>query len=124
MPNNGTNYSWYISGGVAVSHDPAFFAHIYSRAKQGLNMQTYEQDFLARQYDSCTILQEEMGAAKAWLAAMAAGAESENVTVQYCMALPRHILQSASFPRVTHARATHDYGQSQTVSETIQFIHF
>ena len=33
--------------------------------------------------------------------------------VQYCMALPRHILQTASFPRVTHARASHDYGQSR-----------
>jgi hypothetical protein len=29
------------------------------------------------------------------------------------MALPRHILQSASFPRVTQARASHDYGQSR-----------
>ena len=35
------------------------------------------------------------------------------MTVQYCMALPRHILQTASFPRVTHARASHDYGQSR-----------
>lgn len=33
------------------------------------------------------------------------------------MALPRHILQSATFPRVTHARATHDYGHSQTAGK-------
>ena len=36
-----------------------------------------------------------------------------DITIQYCMALPRHILQSAAFPRVTHARGSHDYGQSQ-----------
>ena len=46
--------------------------------------------------------------------AMSDGAEQVNVTLQYCMALPRHMLQSASFPRVTHARASHDYGQSRS----------
>ena len=45
--------------------------------------------------------------------AMSDAADETNVTLQYCMSLPRHILQSASFKRVTHARASHDYGQSQ-----------
>jgi hypothetical protein len=58
-------------------------------------------------------MQSIPGAAKEWLGAMAAAAEATNVTVQYCMSLPRHILQSASFPRVTQARASHDYGQSR-----------
>ena len=49
----------------------------------------------------------------AWLTAMSDAADQTNVTLQYCMSLPRHILQSASFKRVTHARASHDYGQSQ-----------
>jgi len=96
-----------------VSHDIRFFEHIFARAKEGLTMATYEQDFLARQYESCHALQSQPGAGRRWLAAMAAAAESTNVTVQYCMALPRHILQSAAFPRVTHARASHDYGQSR-----------
>ena len=111
----GARFGWIVDKGhnVAVSNDTAFFRHIFSRAKQGLGMATYEQDFLAKQYESVAVLQSTPGAAKSWLAAMAAGAEAEGVTVQYCMALPRHILQSASFPRVTHARASHDYGQSR-----------
>ena len=52
---------------------------------------------------------------------MAAAAESSNVTIQYCMSLPRHILQSASFPRVTQARASHDYGQSRS-DDTEQWV--
>jgi hypothetical protein len=61
----------------------------------------------------CKFRPNTKGAAKNWLTAMASAAEQTNITVQYCMALPRHILQSASFPRVSHARATHDYGQSK-----------
>ena len=76
-------------------------------------MITYEQDFLAKAYESCSPLQKQLGLAKAWLGAMSSAAEKINVTIQYCMALPRHILQSASFPRVTHARASHDYSQSR-----------
>ena len=111
--SNTTALNWTISGGVAVSLDQRFFEHIYSRAKQGLSMATYEQDFLAKAYESCATLQQQPGLAAAWLTAMADAAETQNVTVQYCMALPRHILQSAAYPRVTHARASHDYGQSQ-----------
>ena len=40
MPHNGSNFSWYVSGGVAVSHDADFFAHIFGRAKAGMNMGT------------------------------------------------------------------------------------
>eukprot|EP01047_Picozoa_sp_COSAG01_P027782 COSAG01_NODE_1845_length_9070_cov_16.651806_1_plen_809_part_00 len=115
LPPDHRNWTWFVDrvGGVAVSADPRFFEHIFSRAKAGLQMATYEQDFLAKQYESCAPLQSEPGAGKSWLAAMAQAAEATNVTIQYCMALPRHILQSASFPRVTQARASHDYGQSR-----------
>jgi hypothetical protein len=120
LPADWKNWSWYIdtSGadgvGIGVSYDERFFGHIFDRVKEGLSMATYEQDFLARQYESCAALQSEPGAGKKWLGAMSAAAESTNVTIQYCMALPRHILQSAAFPRVTHARASHDYGQSRS----------
>jgi hypothetical protein len=116
LPADHTNWSWYIDkqGGTAVSGDARFFEHIFSRAKEGLRMATYEQDFLTKQYESNAYLQSEPGAAKTWLAAMASAANSTNVTLQYCMALPRHILQTASFPRVTQARASHDYGQSRS----------
>eukprot|EP00041_Stephanoeca_diplocostata_P028325 m.800507 g.800507 ORF g.800507 m.800507 type:complete len:823 (-) comp23355_c0_seq15:151-2619(-) len=109
----GKNFSWIISDQIAASNDSGFFEHIFSRAKAGLHMATYEQDFLIHTYEACTPLQQHIGLAESWLTAMSEGAERTNVTIQYCMALPRHILQSAAYPRVTHARASHDYGQSR-----------
>lgn len=76
-------------------------------------MATYEQDWLVTQYEGSPRLQSIPGAGKTWLKAMADAATELNVTVQYCMALPRHMLQSASFERVTQARASHDYAQSR-----------
>eukprot|EP00656_Telonema_subtile_P016604 TRINITY_DN18788_c0_g1_i1.p1 TRINITY_DN18788_c0_g1~~TRINITY_DN18788_c0_g1_i1.p1 ORF type:complete len:827 (-),score=144.59 TRINITY_DN18788_c0_g1_i1:62-2542(-) len=115
LPADWREWTWVTehSTDVAVSTDVRFFRHIFSRAKRGLRMATYEQDFLAHQYESVPGLAETPGLAREWLAAMSAAAEAENVTIQYCMSLPRHILQSASFPSVTHARASHDYGQSR-----------
>ena len=43
------------------------------------------------------------------LAPMDAAAAQLNVTVQYCMAQPQHVLQSAALPRVTNGRASKDY---------------
>eukprot|EP00662_Eupelagonemidae_sp_cell21_P018224 gene18224-56905_t len=88
--------------GIAISTDKRFFRHIFSRAKEW-GMVTYEQDFLVTQYENSPTIQGVIGAGRSWLSAMSAAAESENVTIQYCMSLPRHILQSASFPRVTQA---------------------
>jgi hypothetical protein len=112
------NSSWLRAGfgaghAAAVSTSSGFFKHIYQRAQSGLGMVTYEQDFLTNSYESIPDLQGKVGLAKAWLTAMSDAADETNVTLQYCMSLPRHILQSASFKRVTHARASHDYGQSQ-----------
>lgn len=113
LPSDAANWSWFVDTGVSVSHDSRFFRHIFRRAATGLGMVTYEQDFLSKQYEGCRALQQTPGAGRLWLKAMSDAADSENVTVQYCMALPRHLLQSASFPRVTQARASHDYGQSR-----------
>ena len=45
----GARFGWIASDteNIAVSNDTAFFRHIFSRAKAGLGMVTYEQDFLA-----------------------------------------------------------------------------
>lgn len=111
-PGSNTSWRWIKDKGISISTDVAFFRHIFARAKQW-GMATYEQDFLVTQYEKSPTLQGVVGAGRQWLGAMAAAAEAENVTIQYCMSLPRHILQSASFPRVTQARASHDYGQSR-----------
>ena len=98
---------------VAVPVDPKFFYDIMDKAKDRWLMATYEQDFLTATYENTKALQRTPGLARRWLKAMNEGAERAGVTIQYCMALPRHILQSAVMTRVTHIRASHDYGQSR-----------
>jgi hypothetical protein len=44
-----------------------------------------------------------------WLKSMGAAADQVGINIQYCMSLPRHILQALEIPRVTHARASDDY---------------
>ena len=119
LPRDAEDWSWLDcgddEGAVAVSDDVRFYDHIFRRAKDGLGMAAYEQDFLAKQYERCAALRRDPGAADRWLAAMAAAARRANVTVQYCMALPRHVLAAAldHGDVVTHARGSHDYGQSR-----------
>ena len=117
LPSDWGQWSWASDNStrVAVSTDTRLFRHIFARARDGLGMATYEQDFLAHQYEAVSLLSERAGLARQWLAAMDAAAGAEGVTIQYCMSLPRHILQSASFARVSHARASHDYGVSTTL---------
>ena len=43
-------------------------------------------------------------AARDWLLQMGAGAAEHNVTLQYCMSLPRHVLQSAGIEEQNRAK--------------------
>jgi len=45
-----------------------------------------------------------------WMRGQATAAQEAGLSVQYCMALPGDIVQSADFPSVTNARASQDYG--------------
>jgi len=94
---------------VVVPLDPRFFARIMAKARRW-GLETYEQDFLTHAYSANYRLRSEAGVAERWLDAMAAGARANGATVQYCMALPRHVLQSTRYAEVTHARASADYG--------------
>jgi hypothetical protein len=46
---------------------------------------------------------------KIWLKQMADAALRHGITIQYCMSLSRHILQSLENTAVTQARVTNDY---------------
>ena len=84
---------------TAVPMDPAFFPHIMGRAKKW-GMITYEQDFLTRTFASIPALASNISLAKTWLAYMNDAAKDLNVSIQYCMTQPQHLLQTASFPQV------------------------
>ena len=84
---------------TAVPMDPAFFPQIMGRAKKW-GMITYEQDFLTRTFASIPALASNISLAKTWLAYMNDAAKDLNVSIQYCMTQPQHLLQTASFPQV------------------------
>ena len=55
------------------------------------------------------VTKSNVTAASDWLKAMADAATGLGITIQYCMPLPRHMLESTLHPAVTNARASGDY---------------
>ena len=55
------------------------------------------------------VTRSSLTASSDWLQAMSDAAASLNVTIQYCMPLPRHMLESTKHQPVTNARASGDY---------------
>ena len=62
---------------------------------------TYEQDWLNYQTLRLSPLHTDTRLAARWLLQMGAAASRHHVTIQYCMALPRHLLQALQIPAVT-----------------------
>jgi hypothetical protein len=54
-------------------------------------------------------LQTNATLARHWLLQMGKGAQTNGLTIQYCMAWARHLLQSLESPAVTNSRASNDY---------------
>jgi hypothetical protein len=69
----------------------------------------YEQDWLNVQTIEFLPTRTNINLGEQWLKSMGAAAEQVGINIQYCMSLPRHILQAIEIPRVTHARASDDY---------------
>lgn len=55
------------------------------------------------------VTKSNVTAGSSWLQAMADAAASLGITIQYCMPLPRHMLESTKHQPVTNARASGDY---------------
>jgi len=111
MRSLGFNASFIAEPAVdfAIPVQPDVFRYIMSRA-QDWGMVLYEQDWLVTTYRSMRVTKADVTAASRWLAAMATAAESLGLTIQYCMPLPRHMLESTRFRGVvTNARASGDY---------------
>lgn len=62
------------------------------------------QDWLNALIEKTDIAIEDVNAARNWLMQMGQGASMNDVTIQYCMSLGRHILQSLEIPAVTQVQ--------------------
>ncbi|HEX4112907.1 MAG TPA: hypothetical protein VH020_10255, partial [Stellaceae bacterium] len=90
-----------VSGNVSV--DPKLWAKLmrYLRAS---GVRTYEQDWLSGQAMPARTLE----AGERFMDAMAEAARREGVTLQLCMALPRHFLQGSKYDNLTTIRPSGD----------------
>jgi len=90
-----------MSGNVVL--DPAYWSSIASYLKSS-GAVAYEQDWL----DANALPAFNLQDGDAFLGNMAAGMAQQGLSMQYCMPLPRHILQSSNYSNLTTARISND----------------
>ena len=90
-----------MSGDVVL--DPLYWSSIAGYLAAS-GVVTYEQDWLAGNAATAFNLADP----GAFLDNMAAAMAQRNITVQYCMASPRHLLQSSRYSNLTTARTSYD----------------
>jgi hypothetical protein len=92
---------YQMSGNVVV--DPAYWKSVASYLHDA-DVVTYEQDWLDERARTAFNLHDP----SAFMDEMAHALEARNLTIQYCMPLPRHYLQSTEYENVTTIRTSHD----------------
>jgi hypothetical protein len=90
-----------ISGNVAI--DPKLWRR-WMRYLCGSGVRIYEQDWLS----GPALPQRTLDAGDRFMDLMAAAAGGERMTMQYCMPLPRHFLQSSKYSNLTTIRPSGD----------------
>jgi hypothetical protein len=87
-----------------VSTDPRYWQGIMNYLHNN-GVVGYEQDWLSAQAHSLNNLRDP----GAWMSEMANSANQYNLTLQYCMPDPHHLLQSSLYNAVVTARASNDH---------------
>ena len=98
-----------ILSAIAANASLAFYRQLFGTLlAQGMG--SFTQDFLDFQSLLFPGFLTDPEGNAGWMAGQAGAAQEHGLALQYCMALPADILQSAEFPAVTNARASQDYG--------------
>jgi hypothetical protein len=92
---------YQMSGNVVT--DPLYWTSIASYLKSS-GVQVYEQDWLGAQAQTSFNLSDP----DAFLDNMASAMAGQNIDMQYCMATPRHFLQTSKYSNLTSIRASGD----------------
>ena len=90
-----------MSGNVVV--DPSYWRSVASYLHDA-DVVTYEQDWLDERARPAFNLHDPA----AFMDEMAQALQEQKLTIQYCMPLPRHYLQSTEYGNVTTIRTSHD----------------
>jgi hypothetical protein len=92
---------------LPVGND-SFWIDLFTQGKQW-GLMVYEQDWLVTQTEDFEPLYTDIHLGHQWLMSMGDAADKLNITIQYCMSLPRYILAAIEIPRVTQTRVSTDY---------------
>jgi hypothetical protein len=90
-----------FSGNVMT--DPNYWADLMNYLRTS-GVVTYEQDWLGAQAQPVY----DLSAPQQFMGNMAAAAAQRGMTLQYCMPLPRHVLQTVEYSNVTTMRVSDD----------------
>ncbi len=90
-----------ISGNVSI--DPKLWSD-WMRHLRASGVRTYEQDWLS----GPALPERTLDAGERFMDYMAEAAESEGITLLYCMPLPRHFLQGTKYANLTTIRTSSD----------------
>ena len=112
---NGGRFNFIIdTGHIALPNDPDFWRYLLSTARDEWNLRVYEQDWLLTEFGGLKELEMDLNLGKTWLDEMGEAAKELGLTIQYCMAWTRHVLQSVMIPVVTQTRVSGDYHPGNT----------
>jgi hypothetical protein len=100
-PSSPYHSIYKISNNVSI--DPSYWDHITSYIKDA-GVVTYEQDWL----DEMATALETISDQRAFMEDMAAACKQKGLTMQYCMAQPRHFLESTRYQNLTTIRVSPD----------------
>lgn len=96
----------YEIAGYAAT-DPQFWADIV-RYLQESGVSCYEQDWLNCIYDKTTHMAQDPKVGNAFTDGMAMACDAAGLTMQYCMAMPRHFMQGLKYNNLTTIRTSDD----------------
>lgn len=109
----------YPKIGMALPLDRGFWDFLFAEAKSW-GLTTYEQDWLWTNYLGTQAALEDATVGRRWLLEMGRAADAHGLSIMYCMALPRMVLQAAEVPAVTQLRVSDDYGLAFHTGEAPQ----
>ncbi|XP_071835062.1 uncharacterized protein [Apostichopus japonicus] len=106
---NGGKWNFIVEKEKSIPQDKEFWNYLMGSSKKEWGLTMYEQDWLADEVNDLKACLENITVARDWLLGMGYGAMMNNITIQYCEPMPRHLLQSLEIPHLTQARASVDY---------------
>ncbi|KAI8505567.1 hypothetical protein Bbelb_167560 [Branchiostoma belcheri] len=107
---NGGNYSFIVEKQLSIPTDMMFWDDLFTQSREW-GLIVYEQDWLDVEFKGLQATLSSISLGKQWLMQFGQAASSHDLNIQYCMANPRHALQSVQIPAVTQfgqAASSHD----------------